>query len=41
MAIAEARPRDESALAAVKGMGPKRVRDYGEAILEIVRGSAE
>ena len=36
-AVASARPRDEEELLTVRGMGPKRVGDYGETILEIVR----
>jgi len=35
--LARQRPRDEDALLAVRGMGPKRVRDFGAAILDVVR----
>ncbi len=41
LAIARARPQDEEALLMVRGMGPKRVGDYGQAILDIVRGSID
>ena len=35
--IAQRRPVDESALLAVKGMGPYRVEVYGQGLLEVVR----
>ncbi len=35
-AIAAAQPRDESALLAIKGIGPALVRKYGQAVLAIV-----
>jgi DNA topoisomerase-3 len=38
-AIARSRPTDESSLLQVRGMGPKRVGDYGEAILQILRST--
>ena len=34
--IVAARPRDLEALGAVKGMGPKRIAKFGEAILDLV-----
>jgi DNA-binding MarR family transcriptional regulator len=36
--IAAQRPRDEAELATVKGMGPKKLEQYGAAILGVVRG---
>ncbi len=36
VAIAEARPRTEHALAGVRGIGPARLEQYGAEILEIV-----
>jgi DNA topoisomerase-3 len=38
-ALAEARPRDEGALLAVPGLGPKLVQKYGEALLRLVAGA--
>ena len=40
VAIAEARPSSETALEAVKGMGPTKVERYGKDILAIVAASA-
>ena len=37
--LAEARPRNESDLLAVRGIGPAIVRKYGAAILRIVAES--
>ncbi|MBB6098786.1 hypothetical protein HNR42_002221 [Deinobacterium chartae] len=36
--IARQRPRSLEELQAVKGMGPERVRRYGQAILDVLRG---
>jgi ATP-dependent DNA helicase RecQ len=36
--IAAVRPRNEAELAEIKGMGPKRLAQYGAAILALVRG---
>ena len=38
LGVAAARPVDEDALLAVRGMGPALVRKYGERILDLVRG---
>jgi DNA topoisomerase-3 len=38
--IASARPRDERTLLGVKGVGPKVVAEFGDAILALVRGRA-
>jgi DNA topoisomerase-3 len=35
--LARARPHDEQTLLRVRGMGPKRVSDFGAAILDVVR----
>ena len=35
-AIAEARPRTLAALRRVKGMGPAKLEQYGDEILEVV-----
>jgi ATP-dependent DNA helicase RecQ len=37
--IAAQRPRDEAELAGVKGMGPKKLEQYGAAILAVVHSS--
>ena len=37
-AIAAAAPTDAASLGAVKGMGPKRVENYGEEMLDVLRG---
>jgi len=36
--IATVRPRNTTELAAIKGMGPKKLEQYGAAILALVRG---
>jgi ATP-dependent DNA helicase RecQ len=36
--LALARPRDEGALLEVKGVGPRKLEAYGEALLRILRG---
>ena len=38
LALALERPRDEGGLLSVKGVGPKLVESYGDALLEILRG---
>ncbi|MGC3997657.1 MAG: ATP-dependent DNA helicase RecQ [Anaeromyxobacter sp.] len=38
LAIAQERPADEDGLAAVKGVGPRKLEAHGEAVLAIVRG---
>jgi DNA topoisomerase-3 len=38
LGVAAARPDDEDALLAVRGMGPSLVRKYGARILDLVRG---
>jgi ATP-dependent DNA helicase RecQ len=40
-AIAAARPADEDALLLVKGVGPRKLEEHGEALLGIVRGAGE
>ncbi len=35
--LAHLRPDDEDALATVKGVGPRKLAEFGEAVLEIVR----
>jgi hypothetical protein len=37
-AITASRPRDEAQLGQIKGMGPKRLAQYGAAMLRIVAG---
>ena len=37
--IARYAPRDESSLEQIKGMGPHKVKMYGEALLSAVRGA--
>jgi len=37
--IAELRPRDLDALAEVSGVGPKKLAEHGEGVLEVVRGA--
>jgi ATP-dependent DNA helicase RecQ len=37
--IARERPDDEDALGAVKGVGPRKLMEFGEAVLEIVRAA--
>lgn len=37
-AVAEARPSNLAALGGIKGVGPKKLKDYGEAVLAIVAG---
>ncbi len=39
--IAAARPRDEDALLAVKGVGPRKLAEHGADVLAIVRGPAD
>jgi superfamily II DNA helicase RecQ len=36
--IATAKPRDEAQLGQIKGIGPKKLAQYGAAILRIVAG---
>jgi ATP-dependent DNA helicase RecQ len=36
-AIASARPRSLTELASLSGVGPKKLDDYGAAVLEVVR----
>jgi ATP-dependent DNA helicase RecQ len=38
-AIAAARPESEDALLEVKGVGPKKLADYGGEVLAIVRAA--
>ena len=40
-AIAEARPRDESGLLRIHGMGSKRLEKFGQTILQIVRATTD
>lgn len=40
-AIAEARPRDDNGLLRIHGMGSKRVENFGETILQIVRDATD
>ena len=35
-AVAEARPRNRTALLALPGLGPVKVERYGDAVLEVV-----
>ena len=37
-ALSEARPQDEDALLDVPGVGPKKVEQYGDAFLKVLRG---
>ena len=39
-AIAQARPKDNSALEALSGIGEARVRDYGADVLALIRSHA-
>jgi len=39
--LARERPLDEDALLSVRGMGPKRVRDFGAAILDVMRRAGD
>ncbi len=39
--IASARPRDEDALLGVKGVGERKLSDFGADVLAIVRGAGE
>ena len=41
LAIASAGPRSLDALARVHGMGPARLADFGEAILQVVAGAVD
>ncbi len=38
--IAADRPADEQALLAIPGVGPRKLADFGAAVLEVVRGAA-
>ena len=38
LGIAEKRPATLSALGEIKGVGPKKKQDYGNEVLDIVRG---
>ncbi len=40
-AVAEARPRDQSSLLALPGMGPVKAERYGEALLAVVAATAD
>ena len=40
-AIAEQHPADQAALTEIPGIGPRKVGDYGEAILAVVRAAAD
>ncbi len=39
--LARARPRDWEELATVKGVGPRKLADFGEAVLELVKAEGE
>jgi superfamily II DNA helicase RecQ len=39
-AVAEARPRDRTALLALPGLGPVKAERYGEALLAVVADAA-
>ena len=39
--IAAARPRDEDALLGVKGVGERKLEEFGADVLAIVRGPAD
>ncbi|EOM77432.1 ATP-dependent DNA helicase UvrD2 [Rhodococcus rhodnii] len=41
LAIAEQCPRDDAALVAIPGIGPKKLATYGEAVLDITRRRAD
>ena len=38
--MAQRRPRTLQELAAINGVGPKKLKDFGEIVLETVRGFA-